>query len=42
MTENKIPELIETSLAYVLAAVAAGLAFLLGWLICAMALSYRA
>ena len=32
---NKIPELIETSLAYILAAVAASLAFLIGWLVCA-------
>ncbi len=38
MTEpNKIPELVETSLAYILATVAAWLAFLLGWLICAVA-----
>jgi hypothetical protein len=38
MTEpNKIPELVETSLTYILAAVAAWLAFLLGWLVCAVA-----
>jgi hypothetical protein len=34
---NKIPDLVETSLAYLLATVAAWLAFLLGWLICAVA-----
>ncbi len=34
---NKIPDFVETSLAYILAAVAAWLAFLLGWLICAVA-----
>lgn len=38
MTERKkIPELVETSLAYFLATVAAWLAFLLGWLVCAVA-----
>jgi hypothetical protein len=38
MTERKkTPELVETSLAYMLATVAAWLAFLLGWLICAVA-----
>ena len=34
---KKIPEFIETSLALILATVAAWLAFLLGWLICAVA-----
>ena len=34
---TKIPELVETSLAYLLATVAAWLAFLFGWLICAVA-----
>jgi hypothetical protein len=34
---KKIPELTEISLAYSLVAVAALLAFLLGWLICAAA-----
>jgi len=34
---KKIPELVETSLAYILATFAAWLAFLLGWLICAVA-----
>jgi hypothetical protein len=34
---NKIPELVETSLTYIVAAVAAWLAFLLGWLVCAVA-----
>jgi hypothetical protein len=33
---KKFPELIETSLAYVLSAVAALLAFLLVWLICTL------
>jgi hypothetical protein len=38
MTEpKKIPELVETSLAYLVATFAAWLAFLLGWLICAVA-----
>ncbi len=38
MTERKkIPELVETSIAYLLATVAAWLAFLLGWLVCALA-----
>jgi hypothetical protein len=38
MTEpKKIPDLIETSLAYILATFAAWLAFVLGWLICAVA-----
>lgn len=38
MSERKrIPELVETSLAYILATVAAWLAFLLGWLICVVA-----
>ncbi len=38
MTERKkTPELVETSLAYILATVAAWLAFLLGWLICSVA-----
>jgi hypothetical protein len=34
---NKIPDLVETSLAYLLATVVAWLAFLLGWLICVVA-----
>jgi hypothetical protein len=34
---NKIPELVETSLTYILAAAAAWVAFLLGWLICSIA-----
>ncbi|MGH9907028.1 MAG: hypothetical protein ACRD8U_15775 [Pyrinomonadaceae bacterium] len=34
---KKIPELVETSLVYILATVAAWLAFLLGWLVCAVA-----
>jgi len=34
---KKIPELVETSLAYILATVAAWLAFLLGWLVCMVA-----
>ena len=38
MTERKkIPEFVETSLAYILATVAAWLAFLLGWLVCSVA-----
>ena len=41
MTEPKKIELIETSLAYVLSAVAALLAFLLVWLICTAAGAYR-
>ena len=39
---KKFPELIETSLAYTLGAVAAVLAFLLAWLICAVAAVCRA
>ena len=38
---KKVPEVVETSLAYVLSAVAALLAFLLVWLICSVAGSYR-
>ena len=38
---KKNPELIETSITYVLCAVAALLAFLLGWLICALAGFYH-
>ncbi len=38
---KKVPELIETSLAYVLSAVAALLGFLLVWLVCTLAASYR-
>lgn len=34
---KKIPAMTETSLAYALSAVAALLAFLLGWLICTVA-----
>jgi hypothetical protein len=34
---KNIPELVETSLAYILATVAAWLAFLLGWLLCSLA-----
>jgi hypothetical protein len=34
---KKIPEFVETSLAYILATIAAWLAFLLGWLLCALA-----
>ncbi len=34
---DKIPDFVETSVAYLLATVAAWLAFLLGWLICAVA-----
>ena len=42
MTEpKKIPELVETSLAYILATVAAWLAFLIGWLICSLAATCR-
>ena len=43
MTEPKeIPEMTEISLAYALSAVAALLAFLLGWLICAVAAFWQA
>jgi hypothetical protein len=42
MSETKrVPEVVETSLAYILSAVAAVLAFLLVWLICSVAASYR-
>jgi hypothetical protein len=38
MTEpKKIPEFVETSLAYIVATVAAWLGFLLGWFVCAVA-----
>lgn len=37
---KKFPDLIETSLAYALSAVAALLAFLLVWLICTVAAAY--
>jgi hypothetical protein len=35
--EKKIPELLETSLIYMLSAVVAALGFLLVWLICTLA-----
>ena len=38
---KKVPQLIETSLAYVLSAVVALLGFLLVWVVCTLAGSYR-
>lgn len=38
---RKASEVVETSLAYILSAVAAVLAFLLVWLICSVAASYQ-
>ena len=37
---KKVPEVVETSVAYALSALLALLAFLLGWLVCSVAWSY--